>query len=254
MKELNYIIGLLYSKKPKYYIDIVSVDTGEVVKNKYSYTEIFTELSMDEGINNWFDKLLVNEFQVSLFLRNGSSWKKKETYYINTEQERLITAPTTEQEPSQYLGLKGSEVPKLLANEILYSNLKTDFLKLETENEKQQTQIKKLENKLKKTKTKLLFSNLDNNKKSFLETEVGQGLVGAIPQILESLAPVIARRGLNAAATEEVEKLTGQQKAFMEFIKTLSDKEIVEINTLYKQYLKEKKIVENQAQTNEQTL
>lgn len=263
MKELAKIIVLLYSQTPKYYLDIVNIDNGEVPKKNYSKKDILTEIDTTEDIADWFSKLPLKEYQVNLYLRNGNNRMLKRSYYIKTEnlnQEQPITAPTNQKEPNRYAGLKGGEVPQLLANEVLYDNLKIDFLELKAKykkqkglTEQQKSITEKIREKLRKTKTKLLFSDLNNNKKTFLETEVGQGLVGAIPQILESLAPVLASRGLNAAP-EEVEKLTGQQKAFMEFIKTLSDKEIVEINTLYKQYLKEKKIVENQAQTSEETL
>ncbi len=255
MKELIKVIVLLGLHKPKYYVDILNVDTGKVLKKNYSKEEILAEVSTGEDIVDWFGKLSIQEYQAVLYLSNGNSRIFKGSHYINIETNTIQQPPTTvpmlQNKTTMYGGLKGSEVPQLLANEILYNHLKTDFTVLKNKYRKQKTTNEKLKEKLIKTKNKLLFSGLENNKKTFLETEAGQGLVGAIPQILEALNPTVAKVGLNAAEREEKEKLTGQQKAFIEFIKTLSDAEILNINTLYKKYLKEKQLVENlQTQTN----
>ena len=244
MKELTQIIVLLNLSRPKYFIDVLNSNNGNILKKNYSKETILTEISHLKDISDWFLNLPLKEFQINVYVRNGSRRLLKATHYIDLKENATQSHENSELStfPAPiHSGLNGGQnMPQLLANQILFEKLSNDFNKLKMEHDKSKLKIEKLKDKVVKRDNKLLLLQVQGNQKSFLETEAGQGLLGAIPQILEVFAPTAA--GLNAAQEQqsEQEKLSPQQNAFIEFIKTLTDTQIIEINALYKAHLQHK--------------
>lgn len=249
LSNIANIVSFLRQKRPIYYIDLINTETGEVIFKKITRLGI---LILNKNIAEWFYNQPIKKYTVRLYLSNGTSWAKQHEYTINLNENNPIQPQPTEINKRINSGLNGdSDISQLLANTTLYNELKKTKNDLAKEFKKLKKKFDKQKNKLTKTKNELLFKSITPNKTPFFETETGQGLLGAIPEILKTFVPNQNTAGLNAAAEPPKEdNLSSEQKSMIDYIKTIPDKEIIIINSLYLSYKKE---IQNQPQPTEAT-
>ena len=234
-KKIEYLVALLHSERPRYYLDIIDANTNVRIKYNYDIVDIKQE---NDNVFDWFLALPANSIYVKKYLKTGTSRiKKGEKFLLDLESLRLPKQATTNQviqEPtsiSMQQGLNGLNAPQLMANTMFLKKLEVEHEALKKRHEyleeKYKAKLEKLKDKYKDAKEQLLIATIKEANKPLVSSEMVKSFLDAAPNVLASL------QGQGAGLNAPEENLTETQKDFIVFVKQQDDATIEKIFQLY---------------------